>query len=93
MSHHFFKRKRYGYGWTPVTFGGWLIVALFVAVIVLWSLLMLPSTDTPTLEQGLVYGAGLLVIIMLMWLVTRKYAPRGKWRWGRKTTDEPDEDF
>lgn len=93
MSNYYFKRKRYGYGWTPVTLGGWVIVAVFLVVIVLWSLLMLPSTHTPTTEQGLVYGAGLLTIVVLMWLVTRRYAPPGRWRWGRKPTDNSDEDF
>ena len=27
-----FRRKRWGYGWTPVTWQGWLVVALFVAI-------------------------------------------------------------
>jgi len=70
-----------------------VLVPLFVAVIVLWSLIMLPSTNTVTLEQELVYFAGLIAIVCLMVLVTRKYAPRGKWRWGRKPTDNADEDF
>ena len=93
MNTRLFKRKRYGYGWTPVTLGGWIIVAVFVAAIVLWSLLMLPSTNAPTLEQGIVYAVGLLAITILMLIVTRRHAPRGKWRWGRKPTDKADEDF
>ena len=93
MNTRLFKRKRYGYGWTPVTLGGWLLVALFVGAIVLWSLVMLPSTNTVTIEQGVVYGAGLIGIITLLLLVTRRYAPRGKWSWGRKPTDKTDEDF
>lgn len=93
MSKQHFKRKRYGYGWTPVTTGGWLIIAGFITVIVLWSRFMLPQTDTPSFRQGLSYGLGLLVIIMAMWLITRRYAPPGKWRWGHKPTDNPDEDI
>lgn len=93
MSTRLFKRKRYGYGWTPVTLGGWILVALFIVAIVLWSLIMLPSTNVVTLEQQVVYLTGLIIIIALMLFVTRRYAPRGKWRWGRKPTDDADEDF
>lgn len=93
MNSRLFKRRRYGYGWTPVSLGGWLIMAVFIAVIVLWSLIMLPSTHEVTTEQGVVYGVGLLGIIALMWLVIRKFAPPGKWRWGSKPTDDSRDDF
>jgi hypothetical protein len=29
-----FKAKRYGYGWTPCTWQGWLCIALYVAFLV-----------------------------------------------------------
>jgi len=93
MSTLLFKRKRYGYGWTPVTLGGWVLVTLFIAFILLWSLIMLPSTKTVTLEQEVVFFTGLIIIITLMLLIIRRFAPRGKWRWGRKPTDNADEDF
>jgi hypothetical protein len=28
-----FCRKTFGYGWTPVTWQGWLVLALFVAIV------------------------------------------------------------
>ncbi len=30
MEKPWFKRKRYGWGWTPATWQGWLIIAFYV---------------------------------------------------------------
>lgn len=94
MTRLLFKRRRYGYGWTPVTPGGWIIVGVFLTAIVGWSLLVLPrDKQSATMSELLVYIGGIACMIVLLYLVTRRYAPRGKWRWGHKPTDNPDEDF
>lgn len=92
MAKFFFKRKRYGYGWKPVTTEGWLIVAGFVIVVLLWSHFALPQTDTPSTSQDLQYGIGLFALVTVLLLVTRRYAPPAKWRWGKKDDDNLDED-
>ena len=33
-----FKRKLYGWGWTPVTWQGWLVLGVYVALLVAFSL-------------------------------------------------------
>ena len=30
-----FKRKTYGYGWTPATWQGWLIIAVWIGLVLL----------------------------------------------------------
>ena len=31
---YWFKRRRFGWGWTPVTWQGWLTVAFFIGLII-----------------------------------------------------------
>ena len=83
---YWFKRKRYGWGWTPATLEGWLVIAAFVALIVFGSSLMSDSRTGAAILCWLT-GGGLLV-----W-ATRTHGPEGKWRWGWKPDDDPEKDF
>jgi amino acid transporter len=31
---YWFKAKRYGWGWVPATWQGWLVLALYIAIVV-----------------------------------------------------------
>jgi len=33
-----FKRKLYGWGWVPVTWQGWLVLGVYIALLVVFSL-------------------------------------------------------
>lgn len=90
---YWFKRRRYGYGWTPVTWQGWLSVIGFLAVVVLAATTPEESPRGTDSSALLVYSG--LIIIAVVWLVIVSSAkgPKPKWRWGSKPTDNPDEDI
>ena len=65
---YWFKRKLYGWGWTPVTWQGWLIIALYVIFLVI--ILERPNIEAYSQSQVLVnlvlpfiIGTGILFII------------------------------
>jgi hypothetical protein len=90
---YWFKRKRYGYGWTPVTWQGGATVVAFVVVVLAASIMMerVPEDD---LARGLgVYVAVVVMALVMLLLVTVRKAPKGKWRWGAKDGDNPEEDL
>jgi len=87
------KRRRYGWGWTPVTVKTWMFILAQIGI-VFASILLLPMKPVqPTTLQII----GLLIIILLVVvsivLVSSFIAPKPHWRWGKKETDNPDEDF
>lgn len=88
-----FKRRRYGWGWTPVAWQGWLSLALFLAIIIVSALTLPLRPFEPTSGQLLVFlmyvaGATLgLVGISFM------KGPVPKFRWGKKPSDNPEEDY
>lgn len=92
MAKYWFKRKRYGWGWTPVTPAGWLVVGavLLVAVGAAAALRVAGATDAVAHLTYLVAVA--LAVVALLWF-TRHKRPTARWRWGRKPDDDPDEDF
>lgn len=76
-----------------MTWQGWLSIALFLAVVISSAFTLPMKPNEPTSGQILVFlmyvaGAGLaLVGISFM------KGPMPKFRWGKKSTDNPDEDI
>lgn len=90
---YWFKRRRYGYGWTPVTAQGWGIVIGYLVLVMLASLSIndVPQ-DTFTLEVAFFL---MFVAVLTSFLITISYkmGPPPKWRWGSKPSDDPKLDF
>lgn len=91
---YWFKRRRYGYGWTPVTWQGWLTVLLFLAAVVFGAVVLLNDTPKNTLSAGTFAYLILLGIATALAVgISLMKGPKPKWRWGSKSTDNPDEDI
>ena len=91
---YWFKRRRYGYGWTPVTTEGWITVLVFLVFIACTSVILLPSADKPFSSLQLVIFLMFLVsAIFIMVGISYAKGPMPRWRWGKKPDDNPDEDI
>lgn len=87
------KRRRYGYGWTPVTWQSWLFVGL-VLVIIFTTATFLPTKPAePELGELLRFFIIVGAAIGMLLIFTSQNGPKAKWRWGKKLGDDPDEDF
>lgn len=87
-----FKRKRYGYGWVPVTWQGWLTVAIFVVVISVSAVFIEYQNVESVLSMSL-YLIFVLVASLVLVIISYKKGPKPKWRWGRGDEDDPNEDY
>lgn len=87
-----FKRKRYGYGWVPVTWQGWLTVAIFVAVISVPAAFIEYQKTESVLWMSL-YLIFVLVVSLALVIISYRKGPKPKWRWGSSDEDDPDEDY
>ena len=75
---YWFKRKLYGWGWTPVTWQGWLVV-LGLMLIIIWTAHRLVATNNPFEYLVTLIFAVLGVIVIGYW---KGESPR--WQWGLK---------
>lgn len=90
---HWFKRKSYGWGWTPVTWQGWLVVGLYLVVVIVGALsLRGASGETLNREFGFYILLLLLATISLI-RISHLKGPKPEWRWGSKDDDKSDEDM
>jgi hypothetical protein len=88
-----FKRRRYGWGWTPVTWQGWLCIVVFLAIVISSSFTLPMKPNEPTSGQILVFLMYVAGAVLALIGVSFMKGPLPKFRWGKKSTDNPDEDI
>ena len=74
-----FKQKRFGWGWTPVRWQGWLVIVIYVAL-----LFLATKTIDEKTPDAVPYTFLALVILLTaaLFAVARKYGEKPKWNWG-----------
>ncbi len=90
MSKCWFKRRRYGYGWVPVTWQGFVAVFIYVGLIIAAAFLM---EEDMSAGEAVAYLTFVVIATLLLLVVGLYYGPKPKWRWGKKATDNPEEDL
>lgn len=91
--NYWFKRRRYGWGWTPVTWQGFVVFFAGLAAILL-SAYQLPSKPAhPTAAQLMTSTAIFVATVIIFIIIASLKSPTPHWRWGRRSDDNPDEDF
>ncbi len=86
-----FKKRRYGWGWTPITWQGWLAVGLYVVLAIIFTIILLPNSGE---ELGVVYVVawGLIILSLTSFLLGISYrkGEPPKWQWGSDKIDSKD---
>lgn len=80
-----FKAKWFGWGWTPVTWQGWLVTLVYLALIILLSSTVDESSSTNEVLFMLVLPVTLLTITFIR--IAYKKGEKPRWSWGRPKTD------
>jgi hypothetical protein len=83
MTAYWFRPKRYGYGATPVTWQGWAITGLAVAVIV--TAVVLARIYGPAYHWTWIPLIAVeAVVVTTFWIISRRKTDgEWRWRWGR----------
>ena len=80
-----FKRKTYGWGWTPVTWEGWAITALVVVIPLMIKFIAQSFELSKGSQNFFVLAIMPLVLVGLVTLCLR-FGEKPRWQWGVKTT-------
>lgn len=88
---YWFKRRRYGYGFTPATTAGWLVFAAVMVVTVGGGIVL--SVIEPTGPGPVVwYLVAVAVAVAGLLVLSYRKGPKPRWRSGWKPGDDPAED-
>ncbi|MBY0415961.1 MAG: hypothetical protein K2Q18_17450 [Bdellovibrionales bacterium] len=80
-----FRRKTYGWGWTPITWEGWL-VTLLVVVIPILIRLTAKAFELEKTSQYFYTWASVPILFMALILICFRFGEKPKWQWGLKRT-------
>lgn len=90
---YWFKRRRYGWGFTPVTWQGWLSLLVMILIAIGTSFILPYKQQNPSANDLTVFFIIIIIDIIGFFILALKTSPAPKWRWGKKSTDNPKEDF
>ena len=83
---YWFKRKLYGWGWTPATWQGWVVILLYIIVVIL---AVLGVEETMSLKEILLKF--ILPVIIASYFLIRICYLKGespKWQWGKEKKND-----
>lgn len=85
-----FKRKLYGWGWTPVTWQGWLVVVAFIFILV-WNYRRIEAAAASESEAMLQFLPQAILLILVLILISRLTGESPRWQWGFPKKEEEEE--
>jgi hypothetical protein len=70
-----FKAKRYGWGWYPSTWQGWLVLLIWAGLFIFF---------IKDIEKSLFLNSigAILIMSLLIWICYKK-GEQPRWRWGK----------
>jgi len=82
---YWFKRKLYGWGWTPATYQGWVTILAYVIGLAFF---------ISKLEEGMPWSeaktevvAPIVIITILLIFISYWKGEKPKWQWGKQLED------
>ena len=80
-----FRRKTYGWGWTPIRWEGWLVTLVVIAIPILIKS-TLKALEFERSAQYFYSWASVPILLMVLILICFRYGEKPKWQWGIKRT-------
>ncbi len=76
-----FKNKTYGWGWTPASWEGWLVLGIQVLLITLLFVVCLTFFKA---KFALVFFPGIIILMGIVLVICYKTGEKPEWRCGNK---------
>ena len=82
QNHLWFKRKLYGWGWTPVTWQGWLVTVAYIALIVGFAMTI--NENSPIREVVFTFALPAVLLTVAFIRLAYRKGEKPRWQWGDK---------
>lgn len=76
-----FKAKRYGWGWYPCSWEGWLVIFLYVAVVTIHSV-NIEKFATSGIDVSIYFVVPLVINTIFLIIISYARGEKPAWRWG-----------
>jgi hypothetical protein len=82
---HWFKRKLYGYGWTPARKEGWLTLAIYLVLV--FGIIIFSNSNKDLMTATNIVSL-VTVVTLIFLLICFKTGESLKWQWGKDKINE-----
>ncbi len=83
---YWFKRKLYGWGWTPATWQGWLVTGLYLALVIGFVLTL--DDQSPINEVMFTFALPVVLLTITLIRICYTKGEKPKWQWGEPKDNE-----
>ncbi len=77
-----FKAKRYGWGWYPATWQGWVIIGVFVLLIIA-DAQRLNIEEMTTSDILAIWLPDTIILALMLIAISWMTGEKPRWRWGK----------
>lgn len=77
-----FKNKLYGWGWVPATWQGWVVTAMYLALVIAFATTI--DASSPAREVALMFVLPFFLLTMTFIRIAYRMGDAPRWRWGSK---------
>lgn len=85
MEKFWFKRKRYGWGWYPASWQGWLVTLAYVAGVIFFASTL--NEDASPREWFFMFALPITLLSITFIRIAYKKGESPKWQWGGDSSD------
>jgi hypothetical protein len=78
-----FRAKRFGWGWYPITWQGWLIVLGFVVIMTLNGF-RINSISQSVTEEFINYASQTIILVGILIVICYLNGEKPRWTWGNE---------
>jgi hypothetical protein len=79
---YWFKRKLYGWGWTPARKEGWLTLLVYLAGVIFFAVQAEGSASLEELSRSMI--APIIILTILLIVICYKKGEKPRWQWGKQ---------
>jgi len=79
---YWFKRKLYGWGWTPATWQGWAVTGVYVLAV--FAFAMTIDGNSSNQEVVFTFLLPLVLLTLAFFRVAYRKGESPRWQWGNK---------
>lgn len=83
---YWFKRKLYGWGWTPATWQGWFLMSTYIIFVCIVALSI--DKNLSFNENIFIFILPLVIFTAILLYICYKKGEKPKWQWGIPKKDK-----
>ena len=76
-----FKAKKYGWGWTPISWQGWFVIIVYVIVNVKYFTLIDKNSHSGS-DTLISFSPIFILTTVILLIICYKKGEKPEWRWG-----------